>query len=260
MKTLLLFFSLLYPLYLFAQTSVRPWMGIQIEPAQEGVLIKAAIPDTPAFRAGLTAGDIILSIDNSKVSSPKELIAIVGNKGVGHEVKVKYLSQKKNKETTLKLEAMPGITELAEKRLLNKKAPDFKAKIYSGSKDKEFNLKKNNKVTILEFWATWCGACLQAHPIVSEFAKTNPNINMLAISNEVPLKLKKYLALAKEKKVINDSVLFMQGESDKIQEAYFVSAYPMFIVLDKKNIIKHITVGTGQNLLEVFKLASKLAQ
>ena len=233
-------------------------MGISIEPTDKGVLIKAAIEGTPAQRAGLKGGDIVLSIDGTKVNTPKELIELVVKKGVGHKVKVKYLSQKKEKELSLKLEAMPGITELAEKKLKNKKAPSFKAQVYSGAKDKEFDLAKNKQVTILEFWATWCGACLQAHPIVADFAKKHPNIKVVAISKEEPTSLRKYLALAKQKNIINDSVLFIQGKDENISEKYFVSAYPTFILLDQEQKVKHIAVGTGENLMQVFQMAKDL--
>ncbi len=201
-----------------AQQSVRPWIGVQIDVAKEGVIIQKALPGTPGFRAGFQSGDIITAVDGTKVASPKDLITLVSNKGVGNEVTIDYISNNKNKKTTLKLEAMPGITELANKKLLNNESPDFTAKILSKYDEKEFTLSKHkNKVKILEFWATWCVACLQAHPIISNFSKQNKDITVLAISNEDPIVVKKYLTVAKAKKITNDSVLFLQGEKDKIR-------------------------------------------
>jgi thiol-disulfide isomerase/thioredoxin len=219
--------------------------------------------ETPASKAGLKQGDTIVSIDGTKVTTPAQLIQLVATKGVGHKVKIKYLNSKnEKKETQLALEAMPGLTKLAEKNLLGKKAPSFKTKILSASSQKEYDLENiDNKVKIIEFWATWCGACMQAHPVVSDFASKNKSkITVLSISEEDPKKIKKFLHLAKEKKVLSDAVLFLQGSGTKIQKDYFVPALPMFIVLDSKNIVRHVTIGTGQNLLKAFEVAKSLTK
>jgi serine protease Do len=41
--------------------------------AKEGVLVRSVMKDTPAEKAGLRAGDVILKIDETKVSSPNEI-------------------------------------------------------------------------------------------------------------------------------------------------------------------------------------------
>jgi thiol-disulfide isomerase/thioredoxin len=261
MKLISLFFIFLSTT-LFSQESVRPWIGINIENHEKGVLIKSAIKGTPGARAGFKKGDIVLSIDGSIVATPGELVKVVRAKGVGHEVKIQYLNSSQKKiETTLKLEAMPGLTELAKKNLMNKKAPPIVGKALAGHGLKNYDLEKDKKVKVIEFWATWCGACMQAHPFMNEFAKANDkNISVLSISSEEVVKVKKYLKVAKDQKVLSGSVIFINDKSEDITASYFVPALPTFIVLDKDNTVKHITVGVGKNLLEVFALAEKLAK
>lgn len=41
--------------------------------AKEGVLVRSVMKDTPAEKAGLKAGDVILKIDESKVTSPNDI-------------------------------------------------------------------------------------------------------------------------------------------------------------------------------------------
>jgi thiol-disulfide isomerase/thioredoxin len=265
LKVLIIIVSFFFSTMLLSQDSVKPWIGINIDSHKDGVLIKSAIIGTPGARAGLTSGDIVQSIDGIKVVNPVDLINMVRSKGVGHQVKIKYLSAKTKKqlETTLKLEAMPGLTELAEKNLINKKAPVVLGKILSSTKfkNKNYDLMKDKKVKLIEFWATWCGACMKAHPYMDKFAKENEkSVTVLSISSEEIIKVKKYLKSAKDHKVLSGSVFFINDKSEEITASYFVPALPTFILIDKKNIVRFITVGIGENLLEAFELAVKLAK
>src|SRR5690349_4238380 len=52
-----------------------------------------------------------------------------------------------------------------------KPAPAFSLDLLKGGKATLAD-HKNKNVVILDFWATWCGPCVQAMPIVSEVAKS----------------------------------------------------------------------------------------
>ena len=59
-----------------------------------------------------------------------------------------------------------------ESALVGKPAPDFELELIGG---KKFHLSENKgKVIVLDFWATWCGPCIQAMPqidrVTHEFA------------------------------------------------------------------------------------------
>jgi serine protease Do len=73
--------------------------------------------NTPAGRAGLQPGDVIVEFDGKPVESPRQLTDIVAEEPVGKNVQVKYLREGKVQTTTLKTAERPDEnTELASNR------------------------------------------------------------------------------------------------------------------------------------------------
>ena len=71
-------------------------------------------------------------------------------------------------------------------------ATTVEGNIGPGSKAPELSIKKwlkgekierlaPNKTYVVEFWATWCGPCIQAMPHVTELAKKNPDVIFLGV-------------------------------------------------------------------------------
>ncbi len=237
-------------LYSQSLEQVKPWMGINIDKGSKGVLIKGAIPETPADKAGLKSGDEILSVDSTKVTNPKELINYIQSKGVGTEVKVNFIREKKSQSLSLKLEAKPDQTELVKKQLIGKKLPELKLQTLE---EKIFTNKDlKNKVTVIEFWATWCVPCRATHETLSKFAKDNPKINVLAISSEEIELIKSYSK--KEKR----SFTILRDSDSSIHSYFLVYSIPTTILIDKDGIVKEVSLGGGFYLDEVLKKAIEM--
>jgi thiol-disulfide isomerase/thioredoxin len=54
--------------------------------------------------------------------------------------------------------------------LLGKSIPDFELKLLDGATIAKEDLK--GKVFVLDFWATWCGPCLEAMPVIAKTTKS----------------------------------------------------------------------------------------
>jgi len=81
------------------------WLGVGVEPLPEilanqlsavvpngqGLLIFRMFKDSPAAKAGLKVNDILVSLDNQKLTSPEEFMRLVRNDKPGQEVTLSYV-------------------------------------------------------------------------------------------------------------------------------------------------------------------------
>jgi S1-C subfamily serine protease len=58
-------------------------------PEIEGVLVMRVMPNTPAEKAGIRMGDVILSVDNQRVTDGGQLQSLVENAGLSRNLKLK---------------------------------------------------------------------------------------------------------------------------------------------------------------------------
>jgi serine protease Do len=100
----------------------RGWLGVSIQPLTselakgfglkepKGVLIADVVQDSPADKAGITAGDIILEFDGKKVDTPQDLQKIVALTSPGKGVPVKVWRDKAEKRLEIKIGETPDDT------------------------------------------------------------------------------------------------------------------------------------------------------
>jgi serine protease Do len=82
--------------------------------SDSGVLVGQVVEDSPAEKAGLRAGDIILSVDEDEVGTPTELVDAVRGHEAGESVSVSILRDGKTREIDVKLGEAPSFGERLE--------------------------------------------------------------------------------------------------------------------------------------------------
>lgn len=246
-----------------AQQSAKPWLGVRIDEGQTGVLVEGALPDTPASKSGIQALDEIIKIDDIRTRTPRELIQAVTSKGIGHSVRVEFIRDNKKLVKTITLVGRPDMLNIAKKALLGKEAPAFKASVIKGLDSKKIDISQfKGELVLLDFWATWCPACIRSYPRVIEFARKYKKIKIIAISNEPRKVIKKFLDKnPRQIRGLKDSgIVYVQSDKGKedIGAKYYSSSIPMFVLINKKGKVEDLTIGGGVMLEALLNKATKL--
>jgi serine protease Do len=102
---------------------VRGWLGVQVQRVtpelaksfglnrERGALVADVMPNTPAERAGIERGDVIIEFNGRKIEEMNDLPRIVANVSPGSEVPVKLM--RKGQERTVRVK----VDEMKEERV-----------------------------------------------------------------------------------------------------------------------------------------------
>ena len=155
----------------------RGWLGVRIQEvtkeiaeavdlkSPEGALVASVGEKSPADKAGVLAGDIILEFDGKKIDSMRTLPKVVANTKVGKKVQIKIWRNKKLISKNLKLGRLESSEEFKEKKTKTKKIEEVEI--------------KNLKITVRN---------LNQEDIAEKKLKINKGVVITEISNKSPLK------------------------------------------------------------------------
>ena len=106
-------------------TVTRGYVGVQIQPITKeiadslslkdegGALVSEVQPDTPAAKAGIRAGDAILSVDGERLKDARDLSRRVAAKSPGATVKLQVVREGKERTIDVELAKLPDQVQAA---------------------------------------------------------------------------------------------------------------------------------------------------
>jgi thiol-disulfide isomerase/thioredoxin len=108
------------------------------------------------------------------------------------------------------------------------------------------------RVVVLDFWATWCGPCLESLPLVESVVRESGSgsVELFAVNmEEQPEQIR---ATLQRHKLNVPVVLDRDGV---VAAKYSVTAIPQTVVIDREGKVARLFVGGGKKTAEALKKA-----
>lgn len=221
--------------------SQRAWLGVEMSKVSsgKGVTINHVVRTSPAEKAGLRDGDVILSVDGKDVAAASEVIGAVSLKRPGDAIDVKYSRGGNDTKAQVTLGVFPDPSDIVRLEMVGVFAPSLTG-VQSVQGSAALDLQKHKgKVVLLDFWAGWCGVCRATTPTVNGWYTKyqSQGLVVLGITSDAPgVAAKAASGFGIQYTVGSDS-------NNNIFKSYHVSAMPTLFVIDKKGVIREVSVG-----------------
>ncbi|SCY01919.1 Peroxiredoxin [Nonlabens sp. Hel1_33_55] len=142
-----------------------------------------------------------------------------------------------------RLQNLPIMESINEKLLktesiaIGKKAPYFEGKNPEGNVVKLPEVL--GKVTLIDFWASWCGPCRKENPNVVDAYQQfhDKGFHIISVSLDRPEDEAKWIAAIEQDNMTWNHISRLKHWSDPIAQLYNVSAIPATFLLDENGVI-----------------------
>jgi thiol-disulfide isomerase/thioredoxin len=137
-----------------------------------------------------------------------------------------------------------------ESVLVGKDAPPIDLELLDGS---SFRLAdRRGKTVVLDFWASWCGPCLQTMPQVDQVARefAERGVQLVAINlEETPERIKAALDRLKLETVV------ALDKDGRVAERYGATSIPQTVIIDREGKVARLFVGGSARFDEQLRQA-----
>ena len=244
-------------------TAVEPatdqgWLGVELTESasdEPGALVKAVVPRSPAARAELRSGDLIVSADGTTVSSVEAFILWVRERPAGTRIHLGVTRQNALRPVAVELSGVPSDDDLARMRFVGFPAPRFEQlSPVQGSLPASLSTLRG-QVVVVEFWVSGCASCQALVPVLNTWQSRYGDQGLRLIGIALQSADESRLAvrhLGIEFPVAADGSL-------TTAKSFHGGAVPTLFVIDQNGTVRDVMVGySTSRLVQLEALVARL--
>jgi thiol-disulfide isomerase/thioredoxin len=211
--------------------------GLRALPAGAGLRIERVIPNSPAHRAGLVVGDVIVLSQGVAPGSVEAFTTSVRAAGSGAEYAIVVRRGVRRVPLRARLEAPPEAAPQGGLRV-GQQPPALGASTVAMGTDPVDLSQLRGRVVILDFWASWCGPCRMMMPVLSQMAERYraQGLTVLGLTDE-PVEVARSVGMRL-------NIRYTLVSNTLAMRSYAVHNLPTMVVVDRGGHIREVTVGT----------------
>jgi len=101
---------------------------------------------------------------------------------------------------------------------------------------------KGEKLTVLDFWATWCGPCIKSIPELVKLSEEfhEQGVRFIGINTDSPRNRSKVKPFASSMGITYPVLI---DSDQQLQSDFFINGFPTMLVLDEKGKVLFTHVG-----------------
>ena len=223
------------------RSSGRAWLGVAMDETPAGIVVREVIAGSPAAGAGLQAGDLLDAVDGRPARTSIDVVERVLSAGVGGRLSIRVLRAGATVTVVAQLtEAPAGPAGLHTARYVGRPAPQIEATAPTqGVTPTNTNLR--GRVTVLDFWATWCRPCRAAMQVFADWHRrySGRGLQVLGLTDEEPSLVSAFAQAAHVPYPLATDV------DSRTARRFAVQAIPTMFILDRSGVVRHVSIGAS---------------
>lgn len=218
-----------------------PWLGVQMGDVDGGVLVRHVLRGSPAEKAGLRDGDVILTVDRASVAKPVDVSGAVAQHAPGDALALTLRRGGQTIPITAHLEARPSAEETLTRDLVGSAAPAWVDTTPLAGAPASLDALRG-KVILLDFWASFCGPCRYMAPELSALSARYQaqGLAVVGITTDAP----DVAASTRESWGMRYGVV--SDKNARTHQGYGITALPTIFIIDRRGVVRAVTVGAGR--------------
>lgn len=225
-----------------ARSSVPGWLGVALAGRSEGkpgVIVSSVLRGSPAAVHGLHVGDVVLGINDGRVNDPRVMSELIAGLGAGSRASFMLERAGEQRLLAVQLGENPGIEGQLRLGFLDAPAPELQGvEVAQGALGPTLQSLRG-QVVVLEFWATWCGACRALLPTLNgwheRFAAGGGRV--------VSVTMDPAAKAARDAAVLGLRYPVLADPEGETTQAYQAFALPTLFVIDRAGVVRDVSVG-----------------